>query len=90
MIELISGHRFEVDSNSREPVKINFYNSTQKIVTPLDSGVTENELLSVLVRRLNHLYQEKGQPDILSALRKLKEANFLITPHVAVQSDAIE
>ena len=59
-------------------------------VTLLSDGITEFEFISVLISRLNYRYASIEHPDIKSAIRKIKEANYLLAPHLGKHYQVIE
>ncbi len=85
MKEVSQGNNYIIAENSLVEQEIIFSETKKNSngdVLMYKEGTTETEVLSVLVSRLSHRYQEESAPDILSAIRKLKEANYLISPHL--------
>jgi len=85
MNELQPGLRYELAQHSRYEQELIFSEvrkNDDDEIEMFKEGVTEKELLAILISRLTHVYEKTEIPDILSTIRKLKEASFLIQPHL--------
>ena len=86
MTEIKPGELYAIEGSSGEPVEVSFATTQIDYGLVSDSepelvktkGTTETELLSVVTAKVRHSHELYGDLDYLTAVRKLKEANYLI------------